>query len=572
MSMQQPHGENGRPLTRRELRELSERQAQAATPAAVPAQPSPIGAPHGGTGSRSFGAATSNAAAPSAPASNSVPFGSASQTSAPQQPPATSVPGLPQRQSVSQFPTQSTFGAPLSASAAAAPRPASSDFARFEQAPVPNSPTLQARPVKAPDREPVQLTRRSMYQVPTAPAVPQVTPPSQAGAVRMLEETGTISKLVDPAQFDPSNTAVAPAVAKPLVNPLVGHTNSSVQQSGSGQLGSAAQHNAASGARTNLSEFMRQAPPSSQIPRVIQDDRGNWTSAEPSVVQQQFENNAAMLPSWGSNSAPFDSRTLGSAQPAFVPEHGNTGNSLPSRVSSRPLDTSMSGASTGFAAGAFMPQAPAPVGTPFTPNTRPDPYSAHGQTQAESLARTPDPQASFAQRPLDIVDQPTAPFQMPDWDAITSVDSSLPQDPTRGGVSITQLTGEIEPVQASINAGLPTPVGGGFSEALGQMGNQTPTSDQSFPPVGLAPSPEVVTPAHGGLTSRLEEDLGDDEEFELDHSYTWLHYLILVAVAFVLGVVIWMVGINPDRHDAPEQEPAASAQSWDIGAGAPPSS
>ncbi|MBI9114436.1 hypothetical protein [Sanguibacter suaedae] len=50
---------------------------------------------------------------------------------------------------------------------------------------------------------------------------------------------------------------------------------------------------------------------------------------------------------------------------------------------------------------------------------------------------------------------------------------------------------------------------------------------------------------------RLDEDDLDEDDFddddlddEPDHKYTWLHYLILVAVAFVLGLIIWKVGLE----------------------------
>jgi hypothetical protein len=44
----------------------------------------------------------------------------------------------------------------------------------------------------------------------------------------------------------------------------------------------------------------------------------------------------------------------------------------------------------------------------------------------------------------------------------------------------------------------------------------------------------------------LDEDDFDDDDLddEPDHKYTWLHYLILVAVAFVLGLIIWKVGLE----------------------------
>lgn len=46
-----------------------------------------------------------------------------------------------------------------------------------------------------------------------------------------------------------------------------------------------------------------------------------------------------------------------------------------------------------------------------------------------------------------------------------------------------------------------------------------------------------------------DDDLDDDDDS--DHKYTWLHYLILVAVAFVLGLIIWKVGLEGRGEASP---------------------
>jgi hypothetical protein len=61
---------------------------------------------------------------------------------------------------------------------------------------------------------------------------------------------------------------------------------------------------------------------------------------------------------------------------------------------------------------------------------------------------------------------------------------------------------------------------------------------------GFAPTGGAVP--LGGATSAYAEDVDgyDDEDDEIEaprHAYTWLHYLILVAVAFVLGLLIWQL-------------------------------
>ena len=67
------------------------------------------------------------------------------------------------------------------------------------------------------------------------------------------------------------------------------------------------------------------------------------------------------------------------------------------------------------------------------------------------------------------------------------------------------------------------------------------------------PSPAQVRPT--GAAFDDDDDIDDDDE--PDHKYTWLHYLILVAVAFVLGLIIWKVGLE-DRGAASPADSAAS--------------
>lgn len=53
-----------------------------------------------------------------------------------------------------------------------------------------------------------------------------------------------------------------------------------------------------------------------------------------------------------------------------------------------------------------------------------------------------------------------------------------------------------------------------------------------------------------------DDDDNEDDTYELDHSYTWLQYLILVAVALVLGMIIWQVGLS--GSDSAEQTEEAT--------------
>ena len=67
---------------------------------------------------------------------------------------------------------------------------------------------------------------------------------------------------------------------------------------------------------------------------------------------------------------------------------------------------------------------------------------------------------------------------------------------------------------------------------------------RAFPPLAARADDEL---------DDLDDDYDDDDEDddENDHKYTWLHYLILVAVAFVLGLIIWKVGLEGRGAAAP---------------------
>lgn len=547
MSTPNPQGEDGRPLTRREMRELAERQivehAQgqpnpAAQPAAFPTQPAPQMPP------------VAQTQRPSAPAVHNP------------------VPGL------------------------------------------------QAQPIAQPVQQPVQVSRRSMHQVPQGPRIPQVTPPSQAGAVRVLEETGTISNLVDPATFEPNHEPVSMTLPH---GSRVNRVNAFEQQD---------PHPAQNG-RSNLSGFMRQAPPSSQIPRVVQDSQGNWTAA-PASVQEQFENQNAVLPSWGDPQSSFSGFSAATSGPSanFTPERADAGHGLPARNSAfgsqNPNSLTQSPAAPSFGQpqvgqtfsptpqqsfasqqGSTVQQGSAPQerplsGSPFGATPFGTSQSAAPSSTAPSLAapsavvpqegvptfsHVPERTSGYVQAASQANESsrensglPTA--AIPAWDAITSVNSSLPQDPTLAGISAASLTGEIAPVRSTpaMGAGLtgpgltgPGPMGAGLVGAEPIM----PAHSPSAPGTPLPATPGMFSPVSGTAlpagesenlagsftpTQNLDHDLGPegDEDFELDHSYTWLQYMILIAVAFVLGMIIWKVGIDPDRSGDKSPEDASS--------------
>lgn len=53
--------------------------------------------------------------------------------------------------------------------------------------------------------------------------------------------------------------------------------------------------------------------------------------------------------------------------------------------------------------------------------------------------------------------------------------------------------------------------------------------------------------------ARGAEDDWDESEEDPGPSYTWLHYVILVVVAFVLGLLIWKLVLDEGSSSASDQ-------------------
>lgn len=523
MSTPYPQGEQDRPLTRREMRELADRQEREAREAHNP--PAAVGVPA------------------QTPTFDSVPthsqFPSQNQFSMQSQFPTQ--PAAPmQRTRVPQYSTppvspaaqprvaDAQYRTPQNPAQRASQQRAQEQGAPQQQAP---HPTLEPRGIVDPYQQPVQVSRRSMYTQSPAASIPQVSPPAQAGAVRMLEETGVLSNLVAPTDFEDLSTqsrttnATVPAPQRAgLVPP---HTQ-------------VPQQNADSSSRSNLSNYMRQAPPSSQIPRVEQDAAGNWVASSPAVVAERSDR--PILPNWDGGLTPFAqfSQNTAASVPTYEPAQSFTNreqaaDSLPARNSSfPPIDPFAS--DSAFAAnglGAGPGTAQAPFGSnPILP-------------QPHILSSEPD---AFPPAPSNYREAPEVAPAAPAWDAITSVNSSLPQDPTLRGVSIDAvMTGQQPVVDAEIPSFAP----------MASVGQQ----QQGFPAFGAQQQDHRSQQSQSALHGD-ESDLEDDfeEEFELDHSYTWLHYMILVAVAFVLGMIIWKVGLD-SASSTPPEEPEEAAHS-----------
>src|SRR5690606_41405239 len=68
-----------------------------------------------------------------------------------------------------------------------------------------------------------------------------------------------------------------------------------------------------------------------------------------------------------------------------------------------------------------------------------------------------------------------------------------------------------------------------------------PTAVPGWPPVV---GPAAAAPSRSA--GREVEDEGEDEEEDEGPQYTWLHCIILVVVAFVLGLLVWKLVLEGD--------------------------
>lgn len=117
---------------------------------------------------------------------------------------------------------------------------------------------------------------------------------------------------------------------------------------------------------------------------------------------------------------------------------------------------------------------------------------------------TPVPDATPALEPEPVLGSDPAELALPNWSAITALDSDMSTD--------------------------------------------------ALPSSGHAFDDSSITPV--SLDLGQVDAITDQEEpvVEIDHSYTWLHYLILIAIAAVLGMVVWKIALNPSNDEPTNQE------------------
>ncbi|MDO8145413.1 hypothetical protein [Isoptericola sp. 178] len=90
----------------------------------------------------------------------------------------------------------------------------------------------------------------------------------------------------------------------------------------------------------------------------------------------------------------------------------------------------------------------------------------------------------------------------------------------------------------------------------GSPSSGTGAAPASVPPTTGSPFGGLAAQPPGPAGPRYLEDDEEDWDDEHEPSYTWLHYIILVVVAFVLGLLIWNLVLSPPDDFAPEEASA----------------
>lgn len=187
-------------------------------------------------------------------------------------------------------------------------------------------------------------------------------------------------------------------------------------------------------------------------------------------------------------------------------------------------------------------RAPSTAPSPFATSTRPP-----APEQAPQNAPTPFPPA-----------QPSSPFPP----ARESVASRTPAPETPRAAATPAPAPAALPWEQSTPSGLaqqsPEPTRAALPwETQAPAPSQQPAPASPFPgaPSAGSQGPDEASPfplAGSARQSPAARGADDDEDDAVDerppgHAYTWLHYLILIAVAFVLGLLIWklLLGEGP---------------------------
>jgi len=391
-------------------------------------------------------------------------------------------------------------GGTAPAAASAAPAPAGG--------PVPASPPL---------------TRRSMH-APVMPQPPttQVRPPSTTGGMRALDDTGRLTPVQRPtaAPVPATPAPAAPAAAAPAPAALAAgiptRTTSRLPASGATPPQQAAFPRAGALPESPAHRGGPAAPSSGQAP-----------SAGPSqpAPAAPFGEPGPSLRAARLAAAPAGERVPPVRHPgADTPTLGRSSRQEPSAFPPAPArDAARFGAPGPAGATGSERPAVSPFGTPAAPGPAAAATGAPFGTVAAPGAASPSASGPGQARVVGAASSPWAAGTgaAPAWGSITGTGAPEPGAPAAG------------------------------SESLAPHG--------SLPPARPQPSPfdSFVVP-DSPVRAAAAADQKDEDEYR-PSSYTWLHYIILVVVAFGLGLMLWMLVAGEGPNFAAEAAPAAVA-------------
>lgn len=200
-------------------------------------------------------------------------------------------------------------------------------------------------------------------------------------------------------------------------------------------------------------------------------------------------------------------------------------------------------------------------------DAEPRPAAPFGQ---DAPGRAGAPQRTTSRQPFSGPPAPSAAFGRP-----TSEPPAAAPAPTPPPSPWASSTPE-QPSRNQPPSPFGTPASGGSSDRPSSSPSlpwETPSTAAPAPAPGAQPGPPggrtsaspfdaLVSSEHQPSRARAEAPVEDDDEDdweEPESSYTWLHYIVLVVVAFVLGLLVWKLLLDgPDESFQTDQQAATA--------------